>query len=470
MHTDDYAPTVITDFETKEMPTITVSVDMMDTGIDVPEVVNLVFFKQVKSKVKFWQMIGRGTRLCEGIHAQDKVSGEYEDKKHFFIFDWCGNFEFFRQERKLAEGANPESVQEKVFKRQVLLAQALQGADFASDDYQEWRVRVVQEMAVKVQSVKEPLTTAVKLHIREVDKFSQAPSYQILENVDIADLNKVAPLVRADGEEELSLRFDALMYAYMVALISGANTENHRTRVVGIAVRLQNKVSIPQVREKIDLLKRVASEGFLESASLITLEEVRVELRDLMKFLVGDSRPLMVETRVTDSIVGRHEGDAISPKEDYEDYKLKVSRYIAQNANRTVISKIHRNQQMTSFELNELERIFTVELGNEADYRSAYGDTPFGKLVRQVAGLSHEAAMDAFAEFLGDESLSRQQMDFVHKVVDYVETNGFIDLADLGKPPFDQPQSFVRLFDGRRQRLLVQIIQSVNDNATTPAA
>ena len=470
VHTDDYAPTVITDFETKEMPVITVSVDMMDTGIDVPEVVNLVFFKQVKSKVKFWQMIGRGTRLCEGIHAQDKVSGEYEDKKHFFIFDWCSNFEFFRQEQKVAEGTNPESVQEKVFKRQALLAQSLQGADFATDDYQEWRIRVVQEMAVKIKSVKEPLTAAVKLHIREVDKFSQVPSYQVLEDVDIADLNKIAPLVRADGEEELSLRFDALMYAYMVALISGANTENHRTRVMGIAIRLQNKASIPQVREKMELLRRVASEGFLETACLITLEEIREELRNLMKFLVDDSRPLMVETRVTDFVVGRHEGDAISPKEDYEDYKLKVSRYIAQNANRTVIAKIYRNQPMTSFELNELECIFTVELGNEADYRAAYGDTPFGKLVRQVAGLSHEAAMNAFAEFLGDESLSRQQMNFVHKVVDYVETNGFMDLADLSKPPFDQPQSFVRLFDGRRQWRLVQIIRSVNDNAITPAA
>ena len=169
-------------------------------------------------------------------------------------------------------------------------------------------------------------------------------------------------------------------------------------------------------------------------------------------------------------MVARREGEVLHPAEDYEDYKLKVSRYIEQNGDKTVIAKLHRNIPMTSHELEELGRIFTSELGDERDYQAAFGDTPFGQLVRQVAGLDHEAAMAAFGEFLSDESLNRQQMDFVHKVVDYVEKNGYMDLAELTRPPFDRPQKFVRLFDGTHQRRLVELIRAVNDNATIPAA
>lgn len=90
----NYAQTLIDEFsEPNKLPQIAISVDMMDTGIDVPEVLNLVFFKKVMSYAKFWQMIGRGTRLCPGL-----IDGE--DKSKFYIFDFCGNFEFFRMSKE----------------------------------------------------------------------------------------------------------------------------------------------------------------------------------------------------------------------------------------------------------------------------------------------------------------------------------------------------------------------------------
>ena len=85
-----YAQSAIDEFsDSKKLPQIAISVDMLDTGIDVPEVLNLVFFKKVMSKAKFWQMIGRGTRLCPAL-----MDGE--DKLKFYSFDFCGNIEFFR--------------------------------------------------------------------------------------------------------------------------------------------------------------------------------------------------------------------------------------------------------------------------------------------------------------------------------------------------------------------------------------
>lgn len=470
VHTDDYAPTVISDFETKEMPVIAVSVDMMDTGIDAPDVLNLVFFKQVRSKVKFWQMIGRGTRLRPGIDAQDRVSGAYHDKRHFFIFDWCGNFEFFRQGKNAAEGKNPESLSEKIFKRQVLLVQALQAVEYSGDGYQSWRTELVGRLSAQVAELREPLTASTKAVVREIDRFSQPESFRCLSAADVADLGRLAPLVRPAESDEYAQRFDALMYAYAIAAISGTRTDKFQGRVIGAGARLERKATIPQVKAKLPVIQRVCTESFLENASPLDLEEVRSELRDLMKFLRDEGRGRAVVTNITDTVTGHREGETLHPSEDYEDYKLKVGRYIEQNRDRTVISKLRHNEPMTSYEFEELGRIFTQELGNEQDYQAAFGETPFGRLVRQTAGLDHEAATAAFADFLNDESLTRSQMDFVHKVVDYVERNGYMDLAELTRPPFDRPQKFVRLFDGGKQRHLVELIRAVNDNATIPAA
>lgn len=468
VHTDDYADTVITDFETKEMPVITVSVDMMDTGIDVPEVVNLVFFKQVKSKVKFWQMIGRGTRLCPGLGVVDR-SGAHSDKECFYIFDWCRNFEFFRQEKDGVEGKMPESLSARIFKRQAAIVKDLQDAAFADDEHKDWRKNLVFQMSTQVAALRNPLRAPAKLMLREIDKFAQATNYQCLNDADLADLSRVANLVAPTTDDVYALRFDSLVYAYVLAVMEGGNTDSLRSQIVGKAVRLQKKATVPQVEAKLDYIKQVCSEDYLASPSPLRLEELRQELRDLMKFLKDEGRGKPVVTRITDTVVGRREGDVLYPSEDYEDYKLKVNRYVEHNTDRSVIYKLRHNQPMTSFEFEELGRIFTHELGSETDYQAAYGQTPFGRLVRQIAGLDHEAAMTAFAEFLNDESLTRAQMDFVHKVVDYVEHNGYMELSELNRAPFDQPQKFVRLFDGKHARRLVQLINAVNDNAVKPA-
>jgi type I restriction enzyme R subunit len=469
VYTDDYASDIITDFETKDMPVITVSVDMMDTGIDVPEILNLVFFKQVRSKVKFWQMIGRGTRLCPGIGVLEK-SGAHDDKDCFYVFDWCMNFEFFRTHKDIAEGKAPESVPEKIFKRQALIVQALQNAEYADDGYQALRTEIVGQMVSRVQEIREPLTTAAKLHLREVDKFSQLQSYQCLTDEDVVGLNEIAPLVRIEARDEHALRFDSLMYGFIAAALIGSKTDAFRSSVVGVAVRLQHKATVPQVKEKLPFISRVCSEGYLEGANALMLEEVRLELRDLAKFLKDEARGRKVVTSIVDPVISQTEGSVLEPEEDYEDYKLKVERYIETNGDKTVIAKLHRNIPMTTYEFVELGNIFTHELGNETDYENAYGDIPFGRLVRKIAGVDHEAAMEAFSEFLNDTTLNRQQMDFVTNVVSYVEENGYIDLAKINEAPFDRPAKLIRLFDRSKQQRLVKIIRSVNDNATTPAA
>lgn len=471
LHSDDYSHTVIDDFELKAHPVITVSVDMMDTGIDVPEIVNLVFFKKVRSKIKFWQMIGRGTRLCEGLEVVDPDNGAHVDKERFFIFDWCRNFEFFRENPNVVEGKVGTSLSETVFSRQAQLVKSFQDSAFVADEYQTWRSEMVSEIHYYVMELNDELVS-VRQHRQAVEKFKQEASYTVLTEVDLSTLkSEIAPLVRNYESDIEALRFDALMYGFMCSLVDGYKISLYASKLISIALGLQQMITIPQIKEKLPYIQTITEEHFFDDISALKLEEIRRELRGLIRFLVNvGPRRRDVITHLDDPVTTIEYGVEVDIDEDFTDYKLKVERYFKDYSNTLVIQKLHRNLPMTSKEFEDLERIFTYELGSADDYSRAYGDTPFGLLVRKLVKLDHDAAMEAFAEFINTESLNEQQISFVHKVVNYIVENGYMDLKALGQPPFDRPQPFVRLFSTKQQTGLVAIINSIRANAEKPAA
>lgn len=469
LYSDDYAHTVIDDFEMKRLPVITVSVDMMDTGIDVPEIVNLVFFKKIRSKIKFWQMIGRGTRLCEGLDVLDPLDGAHAGKQRFFIFDWCRNFEFFREDAKAVEGTVGSSLAESVFVRQVKLIRAFQSSAFATEEYQRWRAELAGTVRYQVVRLNDELVS-VRLRRRAVEKFRREQAYECLDDIDVNALEgELAPLVHNDEGDINALRFDALMYGFMCSLCDGLRISAYVSRLTSISVALQGMCSIPQVREKLPLIQRITEERFFEEISAMQLEELRCELRGLMRFLEDERVPCVV-TNLSDPVTDVVYDVSAGKGEDFSDYRLKVERYLKDYANSLVIQKLRRNIPMTEKEFGELERIFTYELGNSDDYERAYGDTPFGLLVRKVVKLDRDVAMAAFADFINSENLSEQQISFVRRIVDYVVENGYMDPAALAQPPFDRPQSFVRMFSNKQQLGIVSIIKAIKANAEVPAA
>ncbi len=470
LHSDDYSHTVIDEFELKPLPVIAVSVDMMDTGIDVPEIVNLVFFKKVRSKIKFWQMIGRGTRLCEGLGVLDPLDGAHADKERFFIFDWCRNFEFFRENAKAVEGRVGTSLTETVFCRQVALAKALQGAVFADEEHQALRAELVQTLHAQVDALNDELVS-VRLHRQAVETFRQVKAYECLGEGDVGVLaSEVAPLVRNDEPDVDALRFDAFMYGYMCALCEGGKADIHTHKLVAIATQLQERATIPQVKEKLPMLRTITAEGFGADVSVLELEQIRRELRGLVRFLQGGEGRRDVVTHLADPITEVAYGVEASIGEDYVDYELKVQRWVRDYGDTLVVQKLHRNLPMTEYEFAQLERIFTHDLGTCDDYARAFGDTPFGLLVRRLVKLDHDAAMAAFADFINTAGLNDQQIAFVHKVVDYIVENGYMEPRALTQPPFDRPRSFVRMFDTRQQMGLVAVINQIKHNAERPAA
>ena len=469
---DTYAQTVIDDFKIADKPPyIAVSVDMMDTGIDVPECVNLVFFKKVRSKAKFWQMIGRGTRLCKDLTCIDQVDGEYADKRRFLIFDYCGNFEFFREHKEGFESKETKTLSENIFGKQVKLISLLQESAFLDDAYQKWRAALVSTCQSQVKDLNMELVS-VKLQLQFVEKYKKEKAFDSLGEGDKGELlQHIAPIVRLNDEDELAKRFDNFMYGLILTSMEQMPAFKYaKKQLCGIATLLERKVSIPQVKEKMPIIREINTDEFWVANDILLFEKVREELRELMKFLDRNPQKKPIITRLTDPILAQQEGVLLEQAYDFEDYRDKVNRYIGEHGDTLAIYKLTHNIKLSLGDYQTLERVFTSELGSKEDYEREFGETPFGLLVRKVAKLDHEAAMQAFSTFINDESLNQRQIAFVYKIINHVEQNGYMDnVADLQKPPFDKPISFIKLFDAKTRVALMKAINDIKDNAVSIA-
>ncbi len=460
---DTYTQSLIDEFKVPDKePHIAVSVDMLDTGIDVPEIVNLVFFKRIRSKTKFWQMIGRGTRLRKDLF------GEGEHKQHFFIFDYLGNFEFFRQHKEGLQGNEGQSLSEAIFAKRVRLIHHLQQATFIDDAYQAVRTELIVIVLGQILALNTELVS-VKLQLQHIEKYKRQEAFVCLLDQDKSNLiTYLAPIVYMSDSDEYAKRFDNFMYGLMIAqLEESPQFKKGKKQLIEVASILLQKATVQFVKEKLPLIQTIGTEAFWEGAGLLDFETIRKELRSLIYLTIdegGGKKPVF--TNLSDEVLEIHEGRAMYEAYTFEDYKLKVNRYIEQNRDSIVIHKLRNNIPLTSLDYEALEKIFTGELGTAEDYQREFKDTPFGLLVRKIAKLEYEAATAAFSEFINDQSLNQGQIVFVKKVIDYIAQNGYIDnVSELIKPPFDKPLSFIKLFDGAKQKRLVEMVTRIKDNA-----
>lgn len=465
---DSYAQTVIDNFkEAEKTPYIVVSVDMMDTGIDVPACVNLVFFKKVRSKTKFWQMIGRGTRLCPELTCTDLIEREeYTGKKRFLIFDYCGNFEYFRQVKHTTEGEVPISLSENIFRKCVRLVAAFQDASKFDGAYQPWRRELTELCQGRIAGLNTDLFH-VQLALKHVEKFKKPEAFICLSELDQQELTEhIAPLVHFDEADAMALRFDNFIYGFILNVLDESPlVKRDMARLVTTARLLEKKSSIPQVAAKLPLLRQISAPELWKDIDICKLEDIRRELRALIRFLDEGSKRKDIITILTDPILDSTAGIPLPEEDPFESYKMKVNRYIEEHKNSLAIYNLTHNISLTRKDYEELERVFTQELGSKEDYVKTFGDTPFGLLIRKIAKLDHEAVLAAFSEFINDQSLNSRQIAFVQKVITHIEQNGYIeDISVLTKAPFDKPAKLLD-FDEIRQRRLLAVIKSVRDNA-----
>ena len=434
-----YAQSAVDDFsDPKKLPQIAISVDMLDTGIDIPEVLNLVFFKRVMSRAKIWQMIGRGTRLCPGL-----MDGS--DKKEFYIFDLCGNFEFFNLKKERACPAQT-TLQSALFTLKAKLCYQLQDLSYQTDELTAFRTELVQELLEKTQQLNRK-NFAVRQHLREVERFSDPQSYEPLSYEDTLVIEKeVAPLVLPDKEDAAALRFDALLYGMELAILEGRATKRGRNDVMKKAAAVAKVANIPEVRDKAELLKRILHTDYLETAGVQELEHLRGELRCLMKYLPKDGR--IYETNFTDEILSVEWKESDLESAVFHNYKAKAEVYLREHQDNAAVQKLHTNIPLTEQDVAQLEQILWSDIGTREDYEAECGKKPLGEFVREIVGMDMAAAKNAFAEYLVDVNLDSRQIYFVNQIVEYIVKNGMMkDLSVLQEPPFTDCGSVVEVFD-----------------------
>ncbi len=435
---ETYAQDLIDNFYQKDGdPIIAISVDMLDTGIDVPEIVNLVFFKLVRSKTKFHQMMGRGTRLCKDLF------GPGLDKENFYVFDYCQNFEFFAENPEGIEGASQESLGKKIFKQRLNLLLLLQQPDIPTGDGLQRLRGSIEDLLHGEVTLMNPDNFIVRPHRRHLEKFAVREQWVKLGDEDALEVRLHLAGLPAElpQEDETAKRFDLLLLNLQLSLLEKSSSfARNRDKVMEIAARLEGKGTIPIVAQQMELILDLQTEGWWAGVTLPLLEDVRIRLRELIKF-IDKGEAVIIYTDFEDTIGEQSEifVAGYASAEEMRQYRLKVERFIRDNSNHITINKLRMNRQITKMDLEELERLlFTAaEVGNRERFEKVFGyQQSLGTFIRKLVGLDRGAASEAFGEFLHKSTYSATQIRFIDQVVSYLTQNGSMDPGLLYEPPF----------------------------------
>lgn len=462
-HDIKFVDDVIDNFKDKVLyPQIAVSVDMLDTGIDVPEILNLVFFKKIRSKAKFWQMIGRGTRLCKDLF------GPGIDKERFMIFDCYKNFEFFEVNVDGKEIKTTKSISENIFGAKVDIIKALQHLNYQEKALIEYRNDLISDIISNILNINDNRFD-VRMKGAIVDKYKKIDNYKVLNEKNVEELkNIIAPLITYTEEEELSKRFDYQMYVIENAYLGKKSFLKAKNRVIETAEKLSEKGTIEKISKKKETITKIQKEEFWKNADLFQFEEVRKELRDLV-ILLDRITTKIYYTDFRDEIVdyGEHEtGENFKIVNKFEKYNKRVEQYLEEYKNDDVIQKLKNNIPLTMYDIKYLEKILWEDLGTKEEYEKTYGKIPLLKMVSKIIGMDRKAVEKEFSLFLSNENLNSDQINFVKHIVDYIVKNGSIDKKELKDfPEADKFGGLFQLFDNKREVLtnIVKIIDKVND-------
>ncbi|WP_287128289.1 DEAD/DEAH box helicase family protein [Candidatus Cyanaurora vandensis] len=461
----EYAQSLIDDFSNPDKsPHIAISVDMLDTGIDIPEVVNLVFFKIVRSKTKFWQMIGRGTRLCPNLF------GPGLHKEDFLVFDFCQNFEFFNQNPTTSDGALGQSLSQKLFINRVALLGELEKTE--GDLVQELHREVADRLFTEVAGMGLE-NFIVRPKRRLVEKYQDKQIWRQLNEEDRAELTEhIAGLPSSLEDNNLPAKqFDYIVLLSQLALLRGdPKLLAYQGRIQAIAVQLAELGNIPMVADELELILAVQTDEFWQDLSAPTLERLRTRLRNLVQLIKFERRKI-VYTDFEDEI-----GEAVaialpavSNGTDKARFMRKVRHFLDFHENHIAIQKLRQNEQLTPWDVSELERIFLEEgVGSAEDLVNIRSnDGGLGLFIRSLIGLDREAAKRTLAVFIQGKSLNSTQIEFVNMIIEYLTEQGVVEPRRLYESPFTDlaDQGVSGVFKPAEVKQLIQILQDVQARA-----
>jgi type I restriction enzyme, R subunit len=482
--TTEYAQNLIDNFSSKDrVPHIAVSVDMLDTGIDIPEIVNLVFFKLVRSKTKFWQMLGRGTRLRPDLFGPGK------HKAFFYLFDYCQNLEFFSQDLPVTEGRPGESLGARLFKTRLELVGELDeriepaargvAAEPAPPSYPEPKTELdvrratVELLHHEVESMNLD-NFIVRPKRRLVEKYAKPEAWAVLPAGARAELaEQVAGLPAGlDPENEEAKRFDLLMLRLQLAVLkSEPGFERLRNQVMEIAGLLEENGAIPMVKAQMALILDLQTEEWWQDVTVPMLEGVRRRVRNLVQ-LIEKERRKSVYTDFEDEMgVGAGvQLPGFGEGMDYAKFRAKAQAFLRAHDDHIAIHKLRMNKPLTESDLGELERILVESgVGGLDDIeRAKIESQSLGLFARSLVGMDREAAKGALAGFLAGKTLSANQIEFVNLIVDHLTEHGVMDTAQLYQSPFTDvtPRGPEGLFSSSQVEELIGVLERIRRAAS----
>jgi type I restriction enzyme R subunit len=474
----EYAQSLIDDFSKKEKePHIAISVDMLDTGIDVPEVVNLVFFKQVRSKTKFWQMLGRGTRLCEDLF------GPGDDKKNFYVFDFCQNLEFFSQNPPGAEGGSAESLSTRLFKARLDLIGELDkrlrqgdgaqepppGAYGGHPTFGELRGSTAEMLHERVAAMNVD-NFIVRPHRQAVERYVKAEAWQNLGADDFDTLaGRVASLpTQVHDDDEEAKRFDMLLLrAQLSVLQARPDFVTLRQKIQTIAVHLEDEMAIPAIKAEALLIHAVAGDDWWEDVTVSMLETVRRRLRALIKLLPKGQKKV-VYTDFEDELgeAVRIDLPQVTSGLNMAKFKEKARVFLREHESHVALQRLKRNQALTPTDLAELERML-LDAGATQPLLAEAKVQGLGLFIRSLVGLDREAAMQAFSALLQGSKATPEQIEFIELIVEELTQTGVVMPERLFESPFTDvnAQGPLAVFMPAQVTQIVEVLTEIRSRA-----
>ncbi len=466
---------------------IAISVDMLDTGIDIPEIVNLLFFKPVRSRTKFWQMVGRGTRTCKDLF------GPGQDKECFWIFDLCQNLEFFLGQGGSDSSAVPESLSTRLFRSRLALidtidqqvlspgpAMAIPSPDAPGVDGDQ-ALRLHRHTLAELLRCHVAACPAdnflVRPHLQLVEQFRSSEAWASLSPEDHQSLaGTLAPLPSAYAEQQGDTdadarRFDLLVYTLQLSLLRGEPRFSRlQQQLRELAAQLEVRANIPQVAPELELIRDLLRDEWWQDVTVPMLEEVRRRLRALIGLIETEARAPRY-TNFTDELGELQELDAAAllTRDEFQQFRLRARDFLKAHEDHLTMQRLRRNQPLTPADLDELQRfLLSHGVGSEqAIQRAAEECNGFGLFIRSLVGLDRNAAKELFAEFLAEGTHTATQIRFINEIIDELTSRGVMDPARLYDPPFSDlaPMGPEGLFSDAEVDNICHLLQLIEQRA-----
>jgi type I restriction enzyme R subunit len=383
-------------------------------------------------------MVGRGTRL------RPDLFGPGDDKKSFFILDYCGNLEFFGLDPATAQGRLGETLSTKLFTTRLdLIAELDRGKSQGAEDDESVQLR--SETAALLHGVVASMNLdnfVVRPKRAYVERYAEADAWKVLQQDNLYELaTEVAPLPSdVEAEDEEAKRFDLLMLNLQLTVLRhDPGFGKLRDKVIAIAAMLEEQANIPMVREQLVLLEELQSEEWWQDVTVVMLEQVRKKLRDLVQFIEKRNRNVLY-TDFEDEMGEATSYDllGITPPQDMERFKAKARAFLREHEDHIAIHRLRMNKPLTPRDLQALESMLAENGIGDADTiaRAKEESQGLGLFVRSLIGLDRGAAKEAFADFLEGKTLTATQIEFIDLIINHLTEHGVMGAALLYESPF----------------------------------